>query len=334
MKQMHSIFLQRMALVFGAIFCSSAQAVSTKPLSDLLIYPIYSFPAEVVAHTETTLSSELNARLQSVKVRPGESVEQGQLLAKLDCGDTEDALALNASLQAESQAQLKLAQLQLERFQNLEKQQYTATSQIDESQTQVQSIQAHLNGLQVQQRQAQRAVRRCDVQAPFDGVVTELMAGKGQWLSIGVPVMKLVRRDLAEIKVQLPLNLADEMAQQKGAWQVNGKPKQQVAWLRQSHVLSPNQRMATVWFKAPKSAPIGLVGTLVVTMQKGHLPAEFVVMRSGKLGVFVAEAGKAVFKILPEAQAGRPAKIPDDWAQDMAVVTAGQHRIQSGEALP
>lgn len=334
MKQMHSIFMQRMALVFGAIFCSSAQAVTTKPLSDLFIYPIYSFPAEVVAHTETSLSSELNARLQSVQVRPGESVESGQLLAQLDCGDTKDALALNASLQAESQAQLKLAQLQLQRFRNLEKQQYTATSQIDESQTQVQSILAHLSGLQVQQQQAERAVKRCQVRAPFAGVVTDLMAGKGQWLSVGAPVMKLVRSDLAEIEVQLPLTLANDMAQQTGSWQVKGRSEQAVEWLRQSQVLSPNQRMATVWFRAPESDPIGLAGTLVVTNQQGHLPAEYVVMRSGQLGVFIAESGKAVFKVLADAQAGRPAKIPADWSGSLSVVTEGQHRIQQGEALP
>lgn len=332
--QLRRSFGQGALLLAALMISAAAQAISTQPLSGLLTFPSYRFPAEVVAHTQTTLSSELNARLLSLKVRPGEPVKAGQPLAALDCGDTQDALALNASLQQESQAQLKLAKLQLQRFKNLEKQQYTATSQIDESQTQVQSIQAHLNGLRIQQRQAERAVDRCDIRAPFTGVVTELLAGEGQWLGVGVPLLHLVRTDLSEIWVQLPIDLADAMAQQSAVWQVNGQADQTVKWLRSSAVLPSNQRMVSVWFQAPESALIGSAGNLVVKAQKGHLPAQWVVMRAGQLGVFVVEAGQAQFRVLPEAQAGRSVPIPQAWSLSLPVVTEGQHRLQSGEAVP
>lgn len=334
MKRIFQVSLTCAALG-SAWIASNAQAakVAMQPLSALVVYPTYAFPAEIVAHTETLLSSELNARLTGYDVRPGASVVKGQVLAKLDCRDTEDALALNRHRQVEAKAQLKLAKLQLQRFKNLEKQQYTATSQIDESSTQVESLQANIAGLMVEQRTAERAVERCVIRAPFNAVVTDLSAGDGQWMSIGTPLMTLVRSDRAEIKVDLPLALANGVKAEMAEWRTRISPPQSIPWLRQSAVLVQNQRMASVWYAAPDEQPIGLAGEVVLKDQQAHLPSQYIVMRKGQLGAFVAEKGKAVFKPLSGAQVGRPALIPENWSSQWNLVVEGQQRLHDGEVV-
>jgi hypothetical protein len=63
-----------------------------------------------------------------------------------------------------------------------------------------------------------------------------------------------------------------------------------------------------------------------------HLPAELLVQRAGRLGVFVAEGGKARFHPLPQAQEGRPA--PLDLPPEARIATQGRHAVQDGQALP
>jgi len=62
-----------------------------------------------------------------------------------------------------------------------------------------------------------------------------------------------------------------------------------------------------------------------------HVPAEFVVRREGKLGVFLDERGLARFHTLAEAQEGRPA--PADLAPGTRIVVAGQLALIDGQPL-
>ncbi|MEA3404566.1 MAG: efflux RND transporter periplasmic adaptor subunit [Pseudomonadota bacterium] len=312
---------------------ASGYAVESKALSELITHPEYRFSAEIKPHTTSVISSELNAKLEKVSVRPGVSVNKGKVLAELDCADTKAQLNQVLADQQAVNANLELSQLQLTRLQNLEDKQLVSTSQLDETRTQQKALQANLQGLKVAESSAKRAVSRCQIIAPYDAVVTEINAGEGQWLGMGTPVFELYRTDKSEIEVAIPLELASQYQHQPALWSTNVSSQKEVKWLRQSAVLESRQRMAKVWFEAPSKQPIGLAGTLLFKEPANYLPVAVMVSRLGQQGVFINQAGKAEFKPFESAQDGRPALVPNHWDHTWQVIVKGQQRLQDGDDL-
>jgi hypothetical protein len=76
---------------------------------------------------------------------------------------------------------------------------------------------------------------------------------------------------------------------------------------------------------------VGRSGELVWEVGKGMLPSNLISRRNGVLGVFLLDAGKALFEPLPGAQEGRPARVnlPDS----SRVITVGRERLQDGTAV-
>ncbi len=318
---------------FSSSVAAATVKVETQSLESLYVYPQYEFSAEIRPHTVSVISSELNAKLQQVLIRPGVSVDKGQLLAKLDCADTKARLDQVEAAQMEVSASLQLTELQAARLQNLESRQLVSTNQLDEIRTQKKALLAKKQGLEVDQKNSVRAIKRCQIHAPFAAVVTDIRAGEGQWLAMGVPLFELYRQDRAEIEVLIPYALAKQYHSRASQWQGDTFEAVSVDWLRQSAVVDARQRMAKVWFKAPPAQPLGSAGTLLFIEQKPHLPVSTVVKRHGVYGVFIVENSQAVFKAIPSAEDGRPAAVPAAWQSDWLVVTQGQQRLQNGDRV-
>jgi hypothetical protein len=105
-----------------------------------------------------------------------------------------------------------------------------------------------------------------------------------------------------------------------------------VKLLRISPVLNRESRSieARLLFAGPAPA-VGSEGRLVWRDAQAHLPADLLVRRDGRYGVFVAEDGKARFHVLPQAQEGRPAAL--DLPAETRIVTQGRHALQDGMTL-
>jgi RND family efflux transporter MFP subunit len=124
-------------------------------------------------------------------------VHAGQLLATLDDSDTKRALdsakadrdASQAAI-ADFQVQLKFAQIQLRRADQLQKAGIQTQEQLDTASTNADSLKAKIDlaKQQVQSseariREAQQAVDNCVITAPYDGIVVSKDAQVGEMVS-------------------------------------------------------------------------------------------------------------------------------------------------------
>ncbi|WP_228720760.1 hypothetical protein [Nitrogeniibacter mangrovi] len=80
--------------------------------------------------------------------------------------------------------------------------------------------------------------------------------------------------------------------------------------------------------------PVGLAGEVRWQGDRPLLPPGYVQKRDGAFGVFVKPGATAQFRPLPEAQAGRPAPVPDDWPLDLPVVDEGRFQIGLDAVAP
>jgi HlyD family secretion protein len=151
----------------------------------------------VTARRRATVSSKVTGKVVEVFVEEGQSVRQGQVLARLDDSQTRAALALaQAQLSAsqksfaEDQARLREAELNLQRRERLLKDAVVGRAEVDTAQSEVDSLKARIahSQQQVAVAEAQVNVRKTDladmvVRAPFSGVAISKDAQPGEMIS-------------------------------------------------------------------------------------------------------------------------------------------------------
>lgn len=335
------MFSVRYAYPFSAIsflwLCSGAalSAPTLKPLEEIVVMPSYQFPAEVISRNDTVLSAELSARIERVFVRPGELVKQGQNLAELDCRDSHNQLDQLKASEQEIQASLDYAKAQLVRWRDLKHKELAASTQVESAEAERKRLSAMLDGLGVKVQQARRTIERCQITAPFTGVVQEQMAGVGSLASVGTPILRLVQTESAEIRATLPVLLAIQLKHAPLRFQAPSIESLKVNLIRQSPVIDANTRSVTVWFSADVPLRIGLSGQIMLTDQIPHIPAGLQVRRGEEIGFFVREEAKAKFIPLHLAQEGRPTPVPEYLrGQRLVVISDGFQRMNDGDALP
>jgi RND family efflux transporter MFP subunit len=151
----------------------------------------------VVARRRATVSSKVTGKVLRILIEEGQPVREGQILAHLD--DTqpraslayaEAQLASARKAAAEDQARLAQAELTLTRRQQLLKEQVVGKAELDEAQSEVESLKARIahTQLQVGVAESQVALQKTQladmvVRAPFSGVVISKDAQPGEMIS-------------------------------------------------------------------------------------------------------------------------------------------------------
>ncbi|MEH6578834.1 MAG: hypothetical protein V7731_17370 [Amphritea sp.] len=113
-------YISGFLLVSLSFFSWSSAVVRTAPLQDLLVQVEFSAPAKAVSYEDSILSAQISGQLLEVLPKVGEQVDQGVLLARIDC---RDSLLIKTSAQANLaslNAQMRLATAQLTRAKQLQ----------------------------------------------------------------------------------------------------------------------------------------------------------------------------------------------------------------------
>ena len=167
-------------------------------------------PGSVVSRDDAKIASAEAGRLDFV-AEVGTRVKAGERLAKLD----DQALRLRQEeLLAEvrrTEAQRALAATQLDRLQKLEASNTVAKSAIDEARATLETNVQTTSRARAQLREIEHDIAQADVHAPFDGVVTERFAQRGEYLQVGMSIVHLVDTTHIEARVQAPLAMADKI---------------------------------------------------------------------------------------------------------------------------
>lgn len=167
-------------------------------------------PGSVVSRDDAKIASAEAGRLDFV-AEVGTRVKTGGRLAKLD----DQALRLrHDELLAEvkrTEAQRALAATQLDRLRKLEASNTVAKSQIDEARATLETNAQTTSRALAQLREIEHDIAQADVRAPFDGIVTERFAQRGEYLQIGMNIVHLVDTTHIEARVQAPLAMANKI---------------------------------------------------------------------------------------------------------------------------
>ncbi len=149
---------------------------------------------------QAQLSSQVNGRVEAVAAQPGDRVTEGEVLAQIDVETLSLELQQARSNADATRAQLDLAEVQLERAQQLIDRGVAPTSSLNEVQSNVAQLRARLSALEDQVSGAELRLRNATVRAPYDGVISARSAEPGQYVGVGAPLLTVV--DLTKVEMR------------------------------------------------------------------------------------------------------------------------------------
>jgi RND family efflux transporter MFP subunit len=148
------------------------------------------YSGEVRARHETVLGFRVTGKLIERKVEAGNHVAAGQLLARLDPAD-------NALQQSAAEAQHRLAEAELKRYQELHEKNFVSQSALDAKETALKAAAAQA-GL------ARNQSAYTSLRSDHSGVVYALLAEVGQDVSAGQPILRLAQDGQREVSIAIP----------------------------------------------------------------------------------------------------------------------------------
>lgn len=302
---------------------------------------------------QTPVSLQVAGRIEVIAVDLGSRVKQGDLIARLDAADydlkvrqsaaalgqararvglpvdgTDDRVeAEKSSTVTEAKAVLEEARANRERIGALSRQGILSTSELEtataafnvaQSRYEEALEEARIRMAQLQQRRAEYEIARKQladtvIRAPFDGAIQERRANIGEYLSVGAPVVVLVRtdplrlrvevseRDAAKVRVGLPVRVSVEGDPQAYRGEVK----------RLSPAISEGSRTLVVEADVPalgRLRPGSFArGQIIIQAESPALtvPSESVISFAGVEKAFIVVDGRAVEKRVMTGDRGK-----------------------------
>lgn len=187
--------------------------VTAEPLSQTV--PVL---GRLVPRQAGSVSSRVEAPVEAFRVEVGDRVEAGQVLAVLNrdrlialrdhaAGQLSEANAKKST----AQAQLKLADQELERLEGLKASAAFSQARYDDakqsvaiSRAQLAEAEAAVATAVAELELAQIDVTNTEIVAPYDGVVIQRMSEAGAYVSVGEAVVRLIADQSLEVEADVP----------------------------------------------------------------------------------------------------------------------------------
>jgi RND family efflux transporter MFP subunit len=233
MTRKHAFLLPTLAGVVGLLnACSSDRNVSASApemVRNLAVITAHTANVpdllEAVGTVHATLASQLASQVMGtiaeVRVREGDTVKRGEVLAIID--DREPTAAVSRATAGEivaqqevaaAESELALAESTLKRYQSLYEKKSVSPQEFDEVKTREQAAVAQRDLARASQEQARAALAQARttleytrIRAPFDGVVTERKLDPGAMASPGLPIVSV--EDTRRFRLEVTINEND-----------------------------------------------------------------------------------------------------------------------------
>ncbi|NGP18408.1 efflux RND transporter periplasmic adaptor subunit [Devosia aurantiaca] len=152
------------------------------------------------------VASQASGRVMAVLVRPGDTVNEGDVLAQIDRAALELQLNQQRATASATRAQFESSQQQLERTEQLATQGLASSSVLEQARSATAALQSQLDALQTGVDTAALALDNATVTSPLSGVVASRSVEPGQTIQAGTPLFNVVNLDEMEFQAAASVN--------------------------------------------------------------------------------------------------------------------------------
>jgi RND family efflux transporter MFP subunit len=158
-------------------------------------------------HIEPQVSAVISTRIMGfitgIKVKAGDKVQRGQLLATISNSDILAKVAQAQAMVTEAEAELKDSHKNYERYEALYKAQSASTKELENVTLHYNSVKAKVEATRQLKNEADAMLAYTNLVAPFSGVVTQVMADEGSMANPGIPILAVEQNDVFQVRASL-----------------------------------------------------------------------------------------------------------------------------------
>lgn len=160
----------------------------------------------LVPGQQSSVASMASGRVLEVKVRPGDSVSAGDVLAEIDRATLTLQLNQQSATAEATRIQLLSTRQQLERTEELARQGLATPSALEQARASAAALDSNLAALDSGVESAKIALDNATVRSPLDGVVSARSVEPGQTINAGTPLFTIVNLEEMEFEASASVN--------------------------------------------------------------------------------------------------------------------------------
>lgn len=164
------------------------------------------------SNTSPTVSAETGGRIKEIHADAGDSVQSGDLLARIDPEVQRIAVNSSRAELARLRALLANERRRVRRLTGLAERQSIPQDQLDEAETAVESLGAQIDAAQARLEDAEYNLERTSILSPVSGRVQTRMISVGDYVNPGMQVFEMVAGQALRAFLPLPEHLQDDVA--------------------------------------------------------------------------------------------------------------------------
>ncbi len=167
---------------------------------------------QVETFSAPTVSPEVDARVVEILVDVGDKVERGDVLARIDREPF--ALRLGSAGADRARMEVERTQLQsdLERMESVAEEGYVSESEIENTRSSLDAIEAELESIRFSEEQAATDLRRTDITSPISGEIDSRTISEGDYVSVGDDSFRVSPLSAYRVSLGFPQGLRDVLA--------------------------------------------------------------------------------------------------------------------------
>ncbi|WP_156478580.1 efflux RND transporter periplasmic adaptor subunit [Anaerosporomusa subterranea] len=304
----------------------------------------FTYSGEVHARYETILAFQIGGKIIQRNVELGSAVRAGDVLFAIDPKDIREGVNSAGATVAAARSQLRLAEVNLERYRKLYESGAVSQAEVDRAQTTYETTEASLNQALAGYSTVGNQLDYSRLVANANGVVAEVSAEVGQVVAAGQKVITLVQDGEMEIEINVPENRLDEL-QKAQDLTVNFWALKDVTVKGKVREIAPMADKAARTYKVrislAEAAPqvkLGMTAKVAVAPKNGkvlaYIPLSAIYHSGDTPSVWVVKDHAVT---LVPVRVGRFAdnkvEIQEGLENGAVVVTAGVHKLQEGEKV-
>ncbi|MCM0759782.1 efflux RND transporter periplasmic adaptor subunit [Sporomusa sphaeroides DSM 2875] len=171
----------------------------------------YLYSGEVRGRYESKLAFQVTGKIIKRNVELGNTVKAGDVLMQIDPRDLQQMVNSTSAQVYSAESQLKLAESNLRRYQQLYAQNAISRAQLDQYENDYEVAQAAVRQATAQYAQGANQLDYSQIYADKDGVIAAIAAESGQVVSAGQPVVTIVQDGEREVEISVPENRIEEI---------------------------------------------------------------------------------------------------------------------------
>lgn len=172
------------------------------------------FLGQIEATSDAVMSFELSGRLAEIAVEEGESIAQGDVIARLETALLEAERARLIASRDATNAQLTFAETRMSRAQQLQGEGFSSQETLDQARATRDELAGRIAEIEAGLATVAINIEKSVMHAPFDGQVGALDVDIAETVSPGQMVLTLIETGPPMVRVGIPLSVSQDDLQQ------------------------------------------------------------------------------------------------------------------------